>query len=129
MNVPERVEDEWIRKAEEDELSAKAVLKEGAPSTGCFLAQQIAEKYLKALLIRHRLEFPKTHDLIALASLVEPRVQGVRVLQDDLKTLGRYYVETRYPGDYSPFTREECQHALEAALRVKDFVMKRLSSG
>lgn len=39
MNVPERVEDEWIRKAEEDEFSAGAVLKEGAPSTGCFLAQ------------------------------------------------------------------------------------------
>lgn len=89
----------------------------------------MAEKYLKALLIRYGLEFPKTHALVVLASLVEPHIQGVRILEDDLKTLGRYYVETRYPGDYLPFTREECEHALEAALRVKDFVLKRLRSG
>lgn len=39
---------EWWQKAAEDELSIQAILKEnGAPSTACFLAQQMAEKYLK----------------------------------------------------------------------------------
>ena len=39
----------WFSKADEDELSVRAVLKEGAPSTACFLSQQIAEKYLKGV--------------------------------------------------------------------------------
>ena len=43
---------EWIAKAKDDELSIKAIIKEkAAPSTVCFLSQQMAEKYLKALLI------------------------------------------------------------------------------
>ncbi len=39
---------EWFRKADDDELSLTVILREGgAPSTACFLAQQVAEKYLK----------------------------------------------------------------------------------
>ncbi len=52
----------WFEKAEEDELSGRAVLKEGAPSTGCFLAQQMAEKYMKGLLVFHHKDFLKVHD-------------------------------------------------------------------
>lgn len=59
MSGSEELVREWLTKADEDELSARAVLKEGAPSTACFLAQQIAEKHLKALLISRGLNFPK----------------------------------------------------------------------
>ncbi len=47
---------EWIKRANEDELSANVILKEegGAPNTVCFLSQQMAEKYLKAFLIFHK---------------------------------------------------------------------------
>jgi HEPN domain-containing protein len=31
-----------------------------------FLCQQAVEKYLKALLVRHQIEFPKTHDIAKL---------------------------------------------------------------
>ncbi|MEK6645737.1 MAG: HEPN domain-containing protein [Candidatus Firestonebacteria bacterium] len=51
---------EWFVKAEEDELSINAILTEkGAPSTACFLAQQMAEKYIKGFLVFHKKEFPK----------------------------------------------------------------------
>jgi HEPN domain-containing protein len=116
---------EWARKAEEDELSIQAVLREGAPSTACFLAQQMAEKYLKGLLVFHGKRLPKVHDLLQLETLLLDIIPDIRSIHDDLDFLNRYYVETRYPGDYPEFTKEEGQRAYEAALRVKAFVMKK----
>jgi hypothetical protein len=53
---------EWVAKAENDLKSAAYLLKmRGCPVDNvCFNAQQCVEKYLKALLITQRLEFPKT---------------------------------------------------------------------
>lgn len=67
MSGAESLSGEWFEKAEEDALSLRAVLKEGAPITACFLAQQMAEKYLKGLLAAHHVEFPKVHNLVAHA--------------------------------------------------------------
>lgn len=116
----------WLGKADEDELSAKAVLKEGSPSTACFLAQQMAEKYLKSLLVFHDREFLKVHDLLQLETLllnIEPSVQDIH---NDLTQLNRYYIETRYPGEYPEFTKQECGEAYEAALRVREFVIEKI---
>ena len=57
---------QWIEKAEHDFITAEhaLTLKENCPfDTICFLAQQCAEKYLKALLVSRSVDFPKTHDL------------------------------------------------------------------
>ena len=40
------------------------------------------------------------------------------------EVLNRYYIETRYPGDYPEFSRHDSMEALEAALRVKQFVLE-----
>ncbi len=120
---------EWIKKAEEDELSIRAILKGGgAPSTGCFLSQQMAEKYLKCLLSFHRKPYPKTHDLLDLASLLMLHEPSFSRIRKDLNLLNRYYIETRYPGDYPEFTPQECREAFESALRVKEFVLERIAS-
>lgn len=119
---------DWFRKASEDELSAKAVLENGAPSTGCFLSQQMAEKYLKGLLVYLGQNFPKVHDLLELESLILEKNPDVSSIHSDLQLLNRYYVETRYPGDYPEFTLTECQEAYEAALRIKDFVLNKIAS-
>lgn len=116
----------WLKKVEEDELSTKAVLKEGSPSTGCFLSQQMAEKALKALLVYRNKDFPKIHDLTVLAKLIEPIAPEIENHKEDIKLLGRYYVETRYPGDYPEFTFEECREAFEAATRIKEFVLDKI---
>ena len=120
---------EWLRKAEEDELSINAILiGEGAPSTACFLSQQMAENYLKCLLIYYGKAFPKTHDLLQLASLLKHVEPDMFDLHDELKLLNRYYIETRYPGDYPVFTKSESRQAFEAALKVKSFVVKKFYS-
>lgn len=117
----------WFGKAEEDELSGRAVLKEGAPSTGCFLAQQMAEKYLKGLLVFYDKDFLKVHDLLELETLLLDTKTEMDEIHHDLQLLNRYYIETRYPGDVPEFTINECRDAFEAALRVKEFVLRKIS--
>lgn len=118
---------EWIKKADEDEQSIKAILKEnGAPSTACFLSQQMAEKYLKAFLIFHNQNFPKIHDLLELETLLLNKEPLIQAVHKQLETLNRYYIETRYPGDYPTFTLSEAQKAFEAALAVKQITLAKL---
>lgn len=118
---------EWIIKASEDELSAAAILKrkDGAPSTVCFLSQQMAEKYLKALLVFHGSNFPKVHDLLELATLLLDKESGIKKYQNDLNNLNSYYIETRYPGDYPKFTWTDAGEAFASASRIKEIVIGR----
>jgi HEPN domain-containing protein len=64
---------DWVRKAESDLMNAVHTLKLGADGptdTVCFHAQQCIEKYLKALLVLRAIDFPRTHDLEKLVSLL-----------------------------------------------------------
>lgn len=93
---------EWIKKTNEDELSCRSLLKhkDASPTSVCFLAQQMAEKYLKALLIFHQKSFPKIHDLKRIATLIEPFEQNIFELEKEFNVLNKYYATTRYPGDF-----------------------------
>lgn len=82
----------------------------------------MAEKLLKGLLALLGKEFPQTHDLTVLAALTESALPQVENLKENLKLLNRYYIETRYPGDYPEFTLKDAQEALNAARKVKEFV-------
>jgi len=111
---------EWVLKAENDLLNAAHTLKLKArcpTDTVCFHAQQLAEKYLKALLARRGIDFPKTHDLEALAARVR---HGVRpaLSGNDLVQLTRYATVTRYPGA-EEISLAEARRALAAARRVR----------
>jgi HEPN domain-containing protein len=58
----------WIKKAENDLITAKNSLNikpEPPLDTICFHAQQCAEKYLKAFLVYHEIEFEKNTWVIA----------------------------------------------------------------
>lgn len=64
---------EWVTKAENDLKAAAQILKMGEDcpaDTVCFHAQQCAEKYLKALLSLKSIDFPKTHNLKKLMTLL-----------------------------------------------------------
>ena len=118
----------WLHKAQEDELSAKSILehKDGSPSTVCFLSQQIAEKSLKALVIFFDLELEKIHDLIKLISLLESSFPEIIELKEEAKLLNRYYIETRYVGDYPEFIWENAEGAFVAAEKIINFVTERI---
>lgn len=117
---------DWLKKAAEDELAAKILLEDGPFSPVCFHSQQMAEKFLKALLLFHGRVFPKIHDLVALGKLIEPMFPEIRDLKIELESLGMLYMQTRYPADYPEFTKSEAEEALEHASRVKNFVTKKI---
>lgn len=115
----------WFEKAEEDELSIKAILKgEGAPSTAAFLSQQMAEKYLKGFLVFYQKPYMRVHDLIGLQTLLLEENAEVNQLSNQLQKLNRYYIESRYPGDFPEISFTEAEEAYQAAQEVKNFVME-----
>ena len=124
LNSNLKVHEEWIKKAADDELNAKSILthRDGAPSGVCFLSQQIAEKYLKALLVFHQKPFLKVHDLLDLETRLLETQPDIKTLHQGLVSLNRYYIETRYPGDYPDFSWQDADEAFESALKVKMFV-------
>lgn len=118
----------WIKKAEEDELNVQSILKhrDGTPSVVCFLSQQIAEKYLKALLIFSDLELVKVHDLIKLNSFFKSDESQIKEIENETVLLNRYYIETRYVGDYPEFSWQEAEDAYAAAKKIKEFVLEKI---
>lgn len=122
---------EWIKKANEDELSCKSILKhkDGSHSSVCFFSQQMAEKYLKILLIFHQKEFPKIHDLKRIATLIEPSVKDIFELEEEFNVLNKYYATTRYPGDFPEgFSWHDAEEAFKATRKIKEFVLKKIAS-
>lgn len=110
----------WLTKAEEDLHAGDLILKGNMPSYGTvsFHAQQAAEKALKALLIRHQVEFGKTHDLGQLLRLAELKAAGISKTLADAETLTPFAVHTRYPSEDPSVDREEARRHLELARKV-----------
>src|SRR4030042_5532982 len=109
------------KKAREDEINIKSILKhrDGTPSAACFLSQQTAEKYLKALLVFFDLELIKSHDLTKLASLLKNHASGIREISVETELLNQYYIETRYVGGFPEFSWRDAEEAYKAAKKIK----------
>jgi len=134
MKPPEQVRRElvqqWLAKATEDLTVARHLLSEGLGCLGAigFHAQQAAEKYLKALLVAHQIEFPKTHDLGELLDLVASCDDTLAQSLQDIAALNPYGVDFRYPGDAPQLTPEDARHAVELATRTQDTVLAVIES-
>lgn len=110
----------WLAKAAED-LQAADVIRAGPmPSFGAasFHAQQAAEKALKALLIRHQVDFRKTHDIGQLLRLAEPVAVGVAERLADARVLTPYAVSARYPTQEPPVAHDEATRHVALARKV-----------
>jgi HEPN domain-containing protein len=110
MSAPEQAAEaqRWLRYAREDLAAVERWLADprGLPRHICWLAQQAAEKALKAALVLEGVDFPWRHDLDALCNLL-PAGWAVRVEQPDLAELTEWAVEARYPGDWPEAMLEE----------------------
>jgi HEPN domain-containing protein len=92
---------EWVNKAEADFQFAAQNIR-GAKAfhdQRCFLCQQSAEKYLKALLEELGLPIPRTHILRDLLALLLQHHPSLRSFTRGLKFLTRFAVGIRYPGE------------------------------
>jgi len=129
---PDKVKDEfvrqWLLKAEEDVNAAKSLMTYGDSflSTVCFHSQQSAEKYLKAFLTYHQVEFPKTHDIDELLDLMTPIDANLSESLRDVIVLTHYGVNVRYPGELPNVTARDAQEAIQLAEKVRRLVLKLL---
>ena len=122
----------WISKAENDLLNVQNNLQaRKIPwDTVCFHCQQVAEKYFKALLVRHNLEVPRTHDLEVLLDVIVEWFPALQDQRSDLQWLTTYAVAIRYPPELleDTFGAEEGDSAYTIALAVRDACREYLRS-
>ena len=121
---------QWLDKARKDLAASEVLLKEefeDYENVG-FHSQQAAEKFVKAFLVRHQIEFPKSHDMALLRQLVariDPRLAEKLAIADSLTPYG---VEFRYPGDLPSVSRTEGEKALRAAEQARELISRSLKS-
>ncbi len=119
--------EEWVSKAENNCISALDLAgrrKFQVPDVICNQCQQCAEKYLKALLVRHRIDFPKVHDMNQLEDLVAKAEPDIRRFHDHLKLLDPYGVDMKYPG--LDVTEDEAKEAIKAMKAIRKFARAKL---
>ena len=117
---------EWIIKSEQDYQTAVVMARKRkvpVPDVVGFHCQQCIEKYLKALLVLEKLDFPKTHDLLDLLAILTENEPLLDVLKPDLRILNPFSVQFRYPGESA--TLEESQKALTAMKHARKFLKER----
>ncbi|MBM2848636.1 MAG: hypothetical protein HW418_1578 [Anaerolineales bacterium] len=121
MNVPEATQ--WLAYARSDLNAAETLRRDPKhyPRQVCFLAQQAAEKSLKAIFVLLNLDFPYTHDLDRLRDLL-PDSWRVKTAHPDLAGLTIWAVETRYPGDMPDLVEADAHEALNTAEAVYQIV-------
>lgn len=113
----------WLEYAADDLRTAEFLLQQPdfIPRHPCWLAQQAAEKALKALLIFLQIEYPLSHDLDQIRLLI-PEGWRVRYDPPDLSFLTEWAVEARYPGDWPDATEMDAQEATDQARTVLEYV-------
>jgi HEPN domain-containing protein len=113
----------WLFRAKEDISVIESLLSfnpEYYTSTICFHAQQAVEKYLKAFLVYHDIDFPRTHDVDYL--ILECQKIDKDIFNIDLKSLSDFAVSLRYPDDFYVPGIIETKEYIEIAKKVEKAV-------
>ena len=128
MDATKYVHD-WFERGDEDLKAAEILITEnGSPNPVCFHSQQAGEKYLKGFLAHQEKHVRKVHDLQLLLEFCIRLDFSFEALKVNAVFLNKFYVETRYPGDYPEFTPSEARQAFEAAKSIKEFVLEKIAA-
>ena len=98
----------------------------GRPRHVCFLAQQAAEKAIKAGLVFLQINFPKTHVLDAIRNML-PGDWATRRECPDLADLTEWAVESRYPDNWPEATPADAADAVAKAKLVLEAIERDLA--
>ena len=123
--MPERSRD-WINQAEKDLKVAEELMKDESFEWSCFVAQQAAEKAVRAVFQKLNAA-AWGHSIFDLMRILSKKV----VVNDDLlncaRSLDKYYVPTRYPNGfesgspYEYFTRRDAEDTIVCGRRIIEF--------
>jgi HEPN domain-containing protein len=126
----DKITDQWLIKAEQD-MKASQTLAGSVPPLlypACFHAQQAAEKFIKALLTKLQIEFPKTHSIERLIELLYPELPDVCSEIMEAADLTHYGVEVRYPGDMPEPEEQETLEAIKIVGKVRDTIVAAINN-
>jgi len=93
-----------------------------------FHSQQAVEKFIKTLLVRHQIEFPKTHDIPLLRGLLAKADAGLAAQLTFADWLTPFGVDVRYPSQTRELPDDVGERALSAARQVRESVMAALET-
>jgi HEPN domain-containing protein len=118
----------WLFRAKEDAAVIESLFDTDPvfyASTICFHAQQAVEKYLKAFLVFHNVDFPRTHDVDFL--LLECQKIDPQDFKIDLGSLSDFGVNIRYPDDFYIPDKLEIDQYREITHSIKIIVEKKIN--
>jgi HEPN domain-containing protein len=113
-----RVIELWITHARSDLALARSQhIQDAIPAAYAFHAQQAAEKSLKAVLIHHGIDPPRTHNVRDLVAQVERDTPDrlPEPLHDGAHDLTQYAVESRYPDVLGDVPERDVEAAVTTA--------------
>lgn len=122
----------WLEQAEEDRRGAQLLLEGASYHLACFIAQQVAEKSLKAFLYAQGEELVIGHSVEALCRWAAEFDADFEQLRQEVASLDGYYIPTRYPNglpDSIParvYTRPAAEDAMRLADRTLHLVREKL---
>ncbi|MDR0516433.1 MAG: HEPN domain-containing protein [Fibromonadaceae bacterium] len=120
----------WLYFANNDiHMISDNINTEDPEATGAIavFCQQAVEKYLKAYLIEHSVDFPKTHDLLNLYNKAKA-IKDWHIDEIILASLNGLYIKTRYPSDIAEMpggnmpTLEETKEFIDFAKNIASIV-------
>lgn len=111
----------WRKYALEDIREARNTLSrsDGVPRHAAFMAQQAAEKAVKAGLILTQVEVPRSHNLGFLIGLLSDD-WSVKRVDANLGALTKIAIDSRYPVGTREITAAEAEAAVRDAGRIVD---------
>ncbi|HAH21677.1 MAG: hypothetical protein A2Y00_06600 [Omnitrophica WOR_2 bacterium GWF2_43_52] len=118
--------EDWFSRGDADLDVANITLRESQHfALVCFLSQQSAEKYLKGFLTLKNKKFRKTHFLDELVENASRIHKKFSELIPFAKSLDGYYIDTRYPVDWSKtYRRHDAFQALKDANEIIGAIKK-----
>jgi HEPN domain-containing protein len=117
---------EWLGQAHSSLTHAQSTTPGVDLENLCFDAQQAAEKSIKAVLIASGVEFPFTHDLAKLVTLLEVHGEHIPPEIRRAEDLTPFAVFTRYPGS-DPIPRPIYEDAVAIAEAVVVWAAERIN--
>ena len=117
----------WMRQASYDLESARFMMREGFYSQVCFMAEQVAEKTLKALAFHRGDSDVRGHSLKALVSSLEVSYPELSEFYEIVESLEEYYIPTRYPdalpsgAPYEVYEYEDAEESMQSAETVFNY--------
>lgn len=136
MKDPSRHAVRWLRQARYDIEQAQCLLDREVYPYAAFLAEQAAQKALKAFLISRGRRFVMIHSVAELARLATAYDSAFEGLIDAGRRLDRHYLTSRYP-DALPdpvipaeaYVRQDAEEAVAAGRAIVAAVSARVEAG